>query len=265
MESPKNKALSPSISIITVVFNGENLLEGTILSVKNQTYPFIEHLIIDGASKDNTLQIIKSYAAKMPNMRWISERDNGIYDAMNKGIKMATGDFVWFINAGDELHNPETVALMAKKITPVTDVVFGETMLVNDAREPLGTMSELSTRKLPGKDFTWKNYINGMIVVHQSFVARRSHCEQYIPKNLCADYHWCINLVKSARNIAPSGIILSNYLVGGVSKQRHKKSLIDRFWVMQRHFGIVPTIFAHVYFVFRAGWHKLRNLGKVTY
>jgi glycosyltransferase involved in cell wall biosynthesis len=265
MESVKNKALSPGISIITVVFNSEKLLEGTILSVKNQTYPFIEHIIVDGASSDNSLQIIIEYAAKMPNLRWISERDNGIYDAMNKGLKLATGDFVWYMNAGDEIYSPETTALLAKKITPVTDVVFGETMLVNDAREALGTMSQMSTRKLPGKDFNWKNYINGMIVVHQSFLARRSHCEQYIVKNLCADFDWCIKIVKSARAIAPSDLILSNYLVGGVSKQRHNKSLKDRFWIMQRHFGYISTVLAHVYFVFRALGHKIKNIGKSTY
>ena len=85
-----------SFSIITVVFNGETLLPGTIESVRRQTYPHIEYIIVDGASKDGTLEIIRKAAETMPNLKWISERDKGLYDAMNKGLRMATGDFFFF-------------------------------------------------------------------------------------------------------------------------------------------------------------------------
>jgi glycosyltransferase involved in cell wall biosynthesis len=265
MELPKNKALSPTFSIVTVVFNGEQWLEQTILSVKNQTYPYIEYIIVDGKSTDGSMDIVKKYAALMPNLKYISEKDQGIYDAMNKGQKMATCDFIWYMNAGDEIYSPETVENLIKKITPATDVIFGETMLIDENRQPIGTMSELSTRKLPKKAFRYTEYLKGMLVVHQSFLARRTHCNPFIVDNLCADFDWCIELVKSARDMAPANQILSKYLTGGVSKQRHNRSLRDRYWVMQRHFGHIRTIITHVRIVFRSIWHRITNIGKAVY
>src|SRR5688572_4810851 len=97
---------APLLSIITVVYNGEQLLEKTILSILNQTYTNIEYLIIDGRSKDRTVDIIKKYENKISY--WVSEPDKGIYDAMNKGMNAAKGDYIWFINAGDVIHAQNT-------------------------------------------------------------------------------------------------------------------------------------------------------------
>ncbi len=254
----------PTFSIITVVFNGETLLPGTIASVQQQSYPHIEYIIVDGASKDHTRDIIQEAAATMPNLRWISEPDKGLYDAMNKGLRMATGDFVWFLNGGDHLHAPETVEQVAARVTPQTDVLYGETLLVNDARQPAGTMSELSTRRVP-TPLHWQHYLGGMLVVHQSFVARRSLAPFYIENNLCADYDWCIRILKKSRENASTGLILTDYLMGGMSKQRHKQSLKDRFVVMREHFGLAATLLAHGGILVRAGWHWVFRWGKERY
>lgn len=254
----------PSFSIITVVFNGEALLPGTIESVRQQTYPHIEYIIVDGASKDGTLEIIRKAAETMPNLKWISERDKGLYDAMNKGLRMATGDFVWFMNGGDHLHAADTVEKAAACVTETTDVLYGETLLVNDARQTAGTMSELSTRRLPAR-LRWRDYLGGMLVVHQSFVARRSIAPFYIDNNLCADYDWCIRILQKSRENTHTGLILTDYLMGGMSKQRHRQSLKDRFTIMRKHFGLLPTLLAHGAIVLRAGWHKIRRLGKQQY
>ncbi|HNM27111.1 MAG TPA: glycosyltransferase, partial [Saprospiraceae bacterium] len=80
----------PVFSIITINYNGGELLAGTMESVRRQTYPLIEYWVIDGGSKDNSLDIIRKFAANMPNLRWISEPDRGLYDAMNKGLRRAT-------------------------------------------------------------------------------------------------------------------------------------------------------------------------------
>ena len=112
-------AQHPVFSIITVVYNGESLLPGTMESVFRQTYPNVEYILVDGASKDNSLKIIQEYATKMPNLRWISEPDRGLYDAMNKGLRMATGDFVQFLNAGDWLYDAETLSKMAARVLAV--------------------------------------------------------------------------------------------------------------------------------------------------
>ena len=275
----------PVFSIITVVYNGEALLPGTIESVRRQTYPYIEYLVVDGASKDRSLSIIQQFAAEMPNLLYISEPDKGLYDAMNKGLRLATGDYVWFLNGGDHLHAADTVeriaalAVVGRNAIPAhnevsrnnipaysehADVLYGETLLVNDARQPAGTMSELSTRRLPAQ-LHWRDYLGGMLVVHQSFVPRRALAPEYMAGNLCADYDWCIRILKQSRHTVNTGLILTDYLMGGMSKQRHQQSLRDRFDVMRAHFGLPLTLLAHGKIVVRALWHRLRRWGREKY
>jgi glycosyltransferase involved in cell wall biosynthesis len=253
-----------SISIITVVFNGKNLLPGTIESVQKQTWPHIEYLIIDGGSTDGTLDIIRSYAEKMPNLQWTSGSDKGLYDAMNKGLRMATGDFVQFLNCGDWLHAPVTIEKIMQAATPETDVLYGETMLVDDNRQAAGLMSALSTRKLPAA-LHWSQYLEGMLVVHQSFIPRRTLAPEYIAGNLCADYDWCIKILQHSKHTKNTGILVTDYLMGGMSKKRHQQSLKDRFEVMRTHFGLFPTLLAHSWFFIRAAKHRIKRWGQTKY
>lgn len=255
---------STVFSIITVVYNGSELLSGTIESVRRQTYPHIEYLVIDGGSSDGTVEIIRKYAAEMPNLHWISENDRGLYDAMNKGLQRATGDFVWFLNGGDHLHASDTVEKIAGFVSPETDVLYGETQLVDDARQPIGTMSELSTRALPLR-LHWRDYLGGMLVVHQSFVPRRTLAPLYMEGNLCADYDWCLRILKKSRQNVNAGEILCDYLMGGISKQRHRQSLRDRFLVMKKHFGLAAALLAHAWIFIRAGLHWVSRRNQVRY
>ena len=264
MPSIDHRPSPPVFSIITVVYNGATLLPGTIESVLRQSYPNIEYLVIDGGSKDGTLDIIRKYAGAMPNLRWISEKDGGLYDAMNKGLRLATGDFVWFLNGGDHLHAEDTAAKLAQLVNSESDVLYGETLLVNENRQPLGVMSELSTRTLPAH-LHWRDYLGGMLVVHQSFIARRTLAPPFIEGNLCADLDWCIRILKKSRQNLNTGLILSDYLAGGISKQRHRQSLLDRFAVMRMHFGLIPTVFAHIRIIFRAIAHRVRRWGQERY
>lgn len=254
----------PIFSVITVVYNGAALLSGTIESVRRQTCMDVEYIIVDGASKDNSLKIIQQYAAQMPNLRYISEPDRGLYDAMNKGLRMATGDFVQFLNCGDHLHAADTLQRMAALVSHQTDVLYGETLLVDDARQPAGTMSELSTRQLPSR-LTWRSFLGGMLVVHQSFVPRRTLAPEYRTDNLCADYDWCIRILKQSRQSVHTGVIVTEYLMGGLSKQRHRQSLRDRFEVMRAHYGLLATLLAHGWIVLRAVWHRLTRWGRARY
>ncbi|MBK9336278.1 MAG: glycosyltransferase [Lewinellaceae bacterium] len=256
--------MQPIFSIITVVYNGHAFLPGTVESVRRQTYPGIEYIIIDGGSTDGTTDLIRQYAAQLPNLRWISEKDRGLYDAMNKGLRMATGDFVWFLNGGDHLHAADTVEKLAGCVRETTDVLYGDTLLVNENRVPAGLMSALSTRPLPER-LTWRDYLGGMLVVHQSFVARRVLAPEYMAGNLCADFDWCIRILKKSRENIHTGLILTDYLMGGMSKQRHRQSLKDRFQVMRTHFGLVQTVLAHAWIVVRAGLHAVRRMGKEKY
>lgn len=117
------------ISIITVCYNSVDMIEETMLSVLNQTYPDVEYIIIDGGSTDGTVDIIKKYADRLAY--WVSEPDDGIYDAMNKGVMVATGDYIAFINAGDRYISDNVMDKIDKFTqTHNSDVVYGDVVLV---------------------------------------------------------------------------------------------------------------------------------------
>jgi glycosyltransferase involved in cell wall biosynthesis len=266
----------PKFSIITVVYNGTSLIEGTMQSVLNQTFTNYEYIIVDGASKDNTLSIVIEFAKKHPlpdesgfrprlnSIKWISERDKGLYDAMNKGLRLATGDFVLFLNAGDRLFEPTTLEKMAATITPTTDILYGETMLVDDNRQHKGTRTDLTVQKLPSK-LTWQSMRFGMVVCHQAFLPSRKLAPQYIEDNLAADIDWVIKCLKKAENVTNTQVIVSEYLMGGMSKTRHQQSLKDRYAVLKTHFGKVRNFLNHVVITLRAVVFKIKNLGKTSY
>ncbi len=258
----------PKFSIITIVYNGEALIEGTMQSVLNQTFTDYEYLIVDGASKDNTLSIVQEIALNRPlsinNIKWISEPDKGLYDAMNKGLRLATGDFVLFLNAGDRLFETTTLEKMAAAATPATDILYGETMLVDDARNHIGTRTDLTVQKLPEK-LTWQSMRYGMVVCHQSFLPARKWAPQYMEGNLAADIDWVIKCLQKAQNVTDTHLIISEYLMGGVSKKRHQQSLKDRYAVLKTHFGAAPNFINHIVITLRAVFFKIKNLGKKAY
>ncbi len=236
------------ISIITVVFNGEIFLEDTIKSVLEQTYPAIEYIIIDGKSRDNTVDIIKKYANRIDY--WVSEPDKGLYDAMNKGLHAATGDFVWFVNAGDTIAAVDVLSNAIAHLQEDTDILFGEVMIVDENRKSLGTRSQLTTQKLP-ETLTWQSLRYGMVVSHQGFLPRRTLAPDYIMGNLTADIDWVIECLKKSRRTTNTQLILAEFQTGGISTQRKRQSLRDRFAVLRKHFGLLPTLVAHIYIIWR--------------
>lgn len=114
------------ITIVTVCYNAASLIEKTIISVLGQTYPNVEYILIDGASKDNTMKIVDNYARQISKI--VSEKDSGIYDAMNKGIALATGDWVLFMNAGDVFYDKHIITNIFEGKEYDTDVIFGDTL-----------------------------------------------------------------------------------------------------------------------------------------
>ena len=163
-------------SLITVTYNAEATLGRTLLSVAEQTYPHIEHILIDGASKDRTVEIAKNF----PHLaKVVSEPDRGLYDAMNKGLRLATGDYVCFLNAGDKLHGADTLAKIVGKLTrhDNSSVCSSSTrQLVNSSTEYPGVLyghtnivdnagNFLHPRRLtPPEQLTWKSFKQGMLV-----------------------------------------------------------------------------------------------------
>ncbi|HWZ04155.1 MAG TPA: glycosyltransferase, partial [Mucilaginibacter sp.] len=120
-------AFKPILSVITVVYNNVQDIERTMLSVLTQTYPRIEYIIIDGKSTDGTLKIINRYKDQVAKI--FSEKDEGIYDAMNKGLAAATGDYVIFMNSGDEFYERDTVQMVFDS-SPNADIYYGETEMI---------------------------------------------------------------------------------------------------------------------------------------
>ncbi|GGH17220.1 glycosyltransferase family 2 protein [Mucilaginibacter phyllosphaerae] len=244
--------MKPVLSVITIVYNNARDIERTLLSVLNQTYGAIEYIVVDGASNDGTLEIIKRYENRIA--KFISEKDKGIYDAMNKGLALAKGDYVIFMNSGDEFYAKDTVAKVFAT-APDADIYYGETEMVNDERESLGRRRH----KAPDK-FTWRSFKLGMSVSHQAIYIRRTLTEPYDPRyQLSADIDWIIRAAKKAKKIIKADGYVARYLVGGMSKAKHKQSLLERFDIMKRHYGLIPTVLNHVVITFNLGWYWLLN------
>lgn len=251
----------PFISIVTVCFNAANVLEGTIKSVIAQTCQDIEYIVIDGASKDDTLNIIEEYSPHIS--KWITERDKGIYDAMNKGLRLAKGKYVWFLNAGDHAFD-ERVVERLKDDSDNGDVLYGEVMIVDEARNHLGTRSEITVHKLPSH-LSKKDMVRGMIVCHQGFIPRTELVPSFIPNNLSADIDWVINILDKAKKVIKVDFIIASYLAGGVSKKKWQQSLKDRFSILKGHFGLLSALYNHGIIIGRAFIHRQNRKGKNSY
>ena len=248
----------PDVSVITIVYNGGALLESTIQSVLALEGKQLEYIVIDGGSKDNTLDIIKCYEDRIDY--WLSEPDSGIYDAMNKGLEAATGRYVWFMNAGDHVHSKNVFEKMFA-IHPDADVYYGEANFVNEKRELIGTRSKVSTRKVP-ETLTWHDMIYGMAVCHQSFIARRYLVTAYDVKYRCsADINWVIEVLKKSKIIINTRMVLSDYLVGGFSMKQQKLAWKERWQIYNKHYGLLKNIAVTVFIIFRYAFHRLKGKG----
>lgn len=239
----------PTFSIITVTYNAAATIEATLLSVRQQTYRHFEHLIIDGASKDNTLYIIYKY--KDNTIKVFSEPDKGLYDAMNKGIRMASCDYLCFLNAGDTFHEVDTLEKIANTIstTPheLPSILYGETAIVNAERQFL----HMRRHKAPDV-LTWKSFQQGMLVCHQAFLVKRTLAEPYnLQYKYSSDFDWCIRMMKKADVISNTHLILIDYLDEGMTTRHHKESLIERLRIMAKHYGWCKTIIMHLWFAIR--------------
>ncbi len=241
----------PSLSIITVVYNNVRDIERTIQSVIGQTYPHIEYVVVDGQSTDGTVNVIKRYDTQIS--RWVSEPDKGIYDAMNKGLAMATGDYVLFMNSGDEVYAPDTVERVFAT-APDADIYYGETELFDDKWESLG----LRRHHIP-EHFTWRSFRFGMNISHQAIYIRRALAEPYNTQyQLSADIDWIIRAAKKAKLTVNTRQIVAKYLVGGMSKKRHRQSLLERFHIFSKYYGLVPNILNHVVIAFKLAAYYIR-------
>ncbi|WP_277120764.1 glycosyltransferase family 2 protein [Bacteroides ndongoniae] len=241
--------LTPKFSVITVCYNAQATIEDTIQSVIAQTYHHVEYIIVDGASKDRTLSIINRYRDRITTV--VSEPDKGLYDAMNKGLRLATGDYVCFLNAGDSFHEDDTLQQMVhtlRELTELPDVLYGETALV-DAEGHFVRMRRLQAPE----HLTWHSFRQGMLVCHQAFFAKRTLAEPYdLRYRFSADFDWCIRIMKKSKVLHNTHLTLIDYLEEGMTTRNHEASLHERFRIMAKHYGWLSTVAHHAWFVVRA-------------
>lgn len=239
--------MNPLFSIITVTYNAAATLPPTLKSVKEQTCRLYEYIIIDGASKDETVRLANESGIQSLNL--ISEPDRGLYDAMNKGLGVANGDYVIFLNAGDSFHSKDTLQQIADAImdNDYPGIVYGQTQIVDSARNRIGDRHLTAPSVL-----TLDSFKNGMVVCHQAFIVLRKLVDNYDTRyRYSADYEWCIRcLQRSHRNYYVDGLLI-DYLSEGMTTAHHKASLIERFKIMSHYYGLLPTVVRHFKFFFR--------------
>ena len=254
-------------SIITCTYNAESVLQRTLDSVLEQTYSHVEHIIVDGASTDATLNMVEAYRQKSDAEDWChevrvkSEPDRGLYEAMNKGIQRATGQYVLFLNAGDTFPSADTLELVAESVGEGEEppaVLYGDTDVVDNEGHFLR-----HRRLSPPRRLTWRSFMKGMLVCHQAFYAR-TDLAKATPYDLhyrfSADVDWCIRIMRLARRrrlpMRNVGAVVVNFLDGGMTTTNHRASLKERFHVMAHHYGFVPTVLMHAWFVVRSVFKK---------
>ena len=229
---------NPVLSVITIVYNNVNHIERTLRSVINQSYSSIEFIVIDGASDDGTFAILEKY--KVHFSQFISEPDKGIYHAMNKGLALSKGDYVIFMNSGDEFYEPQTVEQVFST-QAFADIYYGETEMINESLESEGKRRHKAPEKLSLKSFK-----HGMSVSHQAIYIKRSITKPYDTKyQLSADIDWILDALTKAKLVVNTNRYVAKYLMGGMSKKSHRLSLTERYRIFKKQYGFLPNLINH--------------------
>ena len=213
---------TPKISIITPSFNQVDFLERTLLSVLEQDYPNIEYIVIDGGSTDGSVELIKKYESRLAY--WVSESDRSLYDAMNKGVAAAKGDWVLFMNAGDRFAAPDVLSRMAAGNLDHADLVYGHHV----RRYPVQGIERLVRAEPP------QVLPRRMPCSHQSLLMRRELLVTHPFKIglLAADYEVILSAYAAGRRFAQVDCVIAATEMGGRSDSRRLRSLSERMSIL---------------------------------
>ncbi len=238
------------LSVISITFNNFKGLTKTLaLFDKNDILDKIEFVIVDGGSTDETSAFLNKQSY---TNNWVSEPDKGIYDAMNKGLEMATGEYVWFLNAGDYPYSNESIIAVLEALKDVPDCIYGETMLVDANGLEIGTRSDKTTRVMPSK-LTWRSFMRGMTVGHQAFIIRKNLAVKYdIGLKHVADIDWMIKCLKRCKTIVNINKIIVCFTIDGHSTTHRKASNKERFKVLKAHYGPMSNLWSHFVILLRS-------------
>ena len=216
------------ISIITVAYNSASTITDTFDSVLSQTYKDIEYIVVDGASKDSTVDLIRAYEPRFEGrMKWVSEPDKGLYDAMNKGIDMATGDVVGILNSDDLFSSVDVVEKISQELStnPSIDCIYGDVHFVNP-NDLLKVIRYYSSKKFRPEKFRF-----GFMPAHPSCYIKKKCFEKYglykMGYKIAADYELLIRfLYKNKINTKYVSLDIVKMRVGGVSTESLKSRYI---------------------------------------
>lgn len=246
----------PKISIITVTYNAEDYIAATMKSVAEQGFTDYEHLIIDGASTDRTLEIASKKATDKVSIH--SQKDTGIYHGMNRGLKYARGEYFLFLNAGDKFASKDTLAKYAEAIDEGYEIIYGDTVIIDFEGK------ELRPRHLKApKVLTVDSFSDGMLICHQAFMVKSGIAEKYSKEyKYSADYDWCIRCIKKTTPQKCINLehVTIHYLDDGATEKHKVESLKERFKIMVRHYGFFKTLYKHLSFLPRAAKRRLHIL-----
>lgn len=224
------------VSIITVCLNSENLIEKTIKSVITQTYPNIEYILIDGKSTDNTMNIIKKYESSINII--VSEKDNGIYDAMNKGAQLANGDIIHFLNSGDYLYDKSTMekVINEAKKSSFWDIIYGDILYYdnNGSKYYLGPKNDIVEIMSRG-------------INHQSILTRKSvfdRCGYFDTEfKIFSDFDWLIRcLTRCNIKIKKVELPITYYLRGGLSENYCNEYIHEKYEIITKYAKLYQLI-----------------------
>lgn len=225
----------PVVSVVTVVFNGAATLERTIQSVLAQDYPSIEYIIVDGGSTDGTLDLVKRYDERLAY--WVSERDKGIYDAMNKGVALCTGEWVALINA-DDWYEPDAVRRVMEAVNdrPAVNIVHGDIWI----HYPNGHKKVKHAKQSGFLLRYWE-----MVLNHPSFFVRRSY---YTGRpfdaslRVSGDHKWAVQAwIESSGQFLYLPVVLANFTAGGASMRIPLKKVLSEGRRVSRDIGLGPV------------------------
>lgn len=232
--STRNEAL-PTVSIVTVTYNANALVENTLDNIRKQDYPNKEIIVIDGNSTDGTTDIIKSCAARGSVTKWISENDNGIYDAMNKGVNMATGEWIIFMNAGDYFASDNVLSQIFCQDFSNADVIYGD--VVKDGQ----------IKKAPSSYYIYHR----MLFCHQCVFTRRQWLIDFpfdTRHRLSADYKFFISIYQHDARFKYVGLPIAVFDTQGISNRQRSKGLKDNICIIWETFPLLQSIklIAHI-------------------
>ena len=242
----------PLVTIITVVFNGKIYIEETIQSVIGQTYKNIEYIVIDGGSNDGTVDIISKYANNITY--WISEPDKGIYDAMNKGIKVAKGEWLNFLNAGDSYIDNKVLANVFESDLSDATIIYGDIKVLNENGE------SYYRKAITLKDK--KSILKGMLICHQAIFYGKEIIEFYdATLRIMAEWKHLINLTEHP-NFKPLKFEFPfvYYRLGGLSSQQSQWTFLEYKTVFFNEYGRFNYIKHSPFFTYMAFKRFLKRL-----